>query len=78
MKDMEGQIGNFPNTCLLAFKELLIKDWKTTYLHLPEKIMSYASERSLYIWNLLAATIVSWKMSLLQDHMEIDYCCSCD
>jgi len=48
MKDMEGQMGNFPNTCLLAFKELLIKDWKTTYLHLPEKIMSYASERSLY------------------------------
>ena len=26
MKDMEGQMGNFPNTCLLAFKELLIKD----------------------------------------------------
>jgi hypothetical protein len=48
MKDMEGQMGNFPNTCLLAFKELLIKDWKTTYLHLPQKIMSYASERYLY------------------------------
>jgi hypothetical protein len=53
-------MGNFPNTCLLAFKELLIKDWKTTYLHLPEKIIRYASERSLYGWNLLAATIGSW------------------
>jgi hypothetical protein len=53
-------MGNFPNTCLLAFKELLIKYWKTTYLHLPEKIIHYASKRSLYGWNLLAATIGSW------------------
>jgi hypothetical protein len=50
----------FSKYMYLAFKELLIKDWKTTYLHLPEKIMSYASERSLYGWNILAATIGSW------------------
>jgi len=30
-------------------KELLIKDLKTTYLHLPEKSMIYASERSCIV-----------------------------
>jgi hypothetical protein len=39
----------FSKYMYLAFKELLIKDWKTTYLHLPEKIMSYVSERS-FVW----------------------------
>ena len=45
-------MGNFPNTCLLALNELVIKDWKTTYLHLPEKLISYASVKSLLLLTL--------------------------